>query len=493
MSTNLLERPSVLSQQNVDEEFNALAKNIGLTLGRFEWPDFNSPAGEIYGRSLSSIRRCGAFMVGKSLAETISSPEAAQARAEFFTSVEEGFGTDKELGGGLEVRDFDRRPVMNGKVMAKDFKTAISDMTHAGLICAEKTARGDLRFLPQLTRSRWDHQNALLVDEMVQGKTGYNMRLVASPFPKEAAASSGNEFWRDIGYVPHLDRGFVQMYLFNGTELIAGSLSFDGSNKDVLRQIFAKHGVEIPEDEVTDNWLKYAITANLDEAAAMRLATEIANQAGSGYQKNTNTVDVTREYKPLMDQAFNQSYIHLCESLYRKTQTSGVRGLINQLAAQAQSFNPRYRSALYDMQAKQSFNEDDSIVLHELLVYSTIEMMRALHLRKMDTEGTSVFNPAHMQNMNAEAFQNILSHYGAQGARNNRSYSACGLAIAAGGDSDSSVQEAFGGMLGEKKADNEADDKYGSLTFECPKGHTNTRPRNKLIEKCKTCGTSVKC
>jgi|AntRauTorckE6833_2_1112554.scaffolds.fasta_scaffold02645_4 hypothetical protein len=37
------------------------------------------------------------------------------------------------------------------------------------------------------------------------------------------------------------------------------------------------------------------------------------------------------------------------------------------------------------------------------------------------------------------------------------------------------------------------EDKYGSLEFTCRKGHTNTRPRNKLIERCKTCKESVRC
>ena len=37
------------------------------------------------------------------------------------------------------------------------------------------------------------------------------------------------------------------------------------------------------------------------------------------------------------------------------------------------------------------------------------------------------------------------------------------------------------------------EDKYGSLQFKCPKGHTNTRPRNQLISNCRTCGVSVKC
>lgn len=38
-----------------------------------------------------------------------------------------------------------------------------------------------------------------------------------------------------------------------------------------------------------------------------------------------------------------------------------------------------------------------------------------------------------------------------------------------------------------------SEDRYGSLTFKCPKGHTNIRPRDKLIPRCTTCGTSVKC
>ena len=36
-------------------------------------------------------------------------------------------------------------------------------------------------------------------------------------------------------------------------------------------------------------------------------------------------------------------------------------------------------------------------------------------------------------------------------------------------------------------------DKYGSLKFKCPKGHTNTRPHGVLIPNCKKCGISVKC
>lgn len=52
-------------------------------------------------------------------------------------------------------------------------------------------------------------------------------------------------------------------------------------------------------------------------------------------------------------------------------------------------------------------------------------------------------------------------------------------------DPDKVFDSIFGKSAGE--------DKHGSLTFKCQKGHINTRPRNQLIDKCKTCGISVKC
>ncbi|HVS58714.1 MAG TPA: hypothetical protein VHD60_03170 [Candidatus Saccharimonadales bacterium] len=454
----------------------------------------SAPETEIYGRSLSAIRRLGAFMIKKTAPETIASPEAAQAKAEFYTSVEEGFGTDMELGGGLEVRDFDERPIMNGRVMSKDLKTAISDMTRAGLLCAEETAQKDPRFLPQLTRSKWDHENALLVDKMARGETGYNTRIVISPFPEEAAARSGNAYWRKVGYVPHLKRGFVQLYFSVGREVITGSLSFDGSNKQQLREIFGRLGIPIPVGEVTDNWLKYALTGNFSVDEAKALATQIADTAGnSNYKKNTNTVDVAKRYRPLMERVFNESYIHICESLARGWQTEGARDLIYRFADQAHHFNERYQQALYKMRKnKNQFTDDDSIILHELLVYSTIEMMRALHLKSTEVSHDSNAMSAYLQAIEGSMFQSMLGGFGADGAMNNHIYSACGLEINAGSDENQlSPQSSFGGVDIDRFIEH---DEKGSRKFECPKCHkTNRRPLNKLIPNCVHCGADVSC
>ncbi|HVX48133.1 MAG TPA: hypothetical protein VHA05_02135 [Candidatus Saccharimonadales bacterium] len=427
----------------------------------FDWDyaesqfDERPPEGEIYGRSLSTVHRLGTFAVGKSQVEIVQSPEAAQAKAEFNTSVEEGFGTDVELGGGLEVRDFDFRPVVEGKVMSSDLKTAVSDMTEAGLKCAVKTAAKDRLFRPQLTRSEWDHENAKLVDSMARGETSYNMRIVASPFPEEAAAVSGDDYWRDIGYVPSLRRGFIQFYYVSEGGVTSGSLSFDGSDKRRLRELFSKYGVEIPEEEITDNWLKYPITATLPEDEAKKMALEIADEAGDPkYKKDANTVEVTNEHRALLETVFNDSYIHACESLALGYQTRDARELILRLADKAHHFNEKYKDSLYKMRVNGEFTDSDFIAIHELLVYSTIEMMRALHLNKKGNSDAGIvfYDPntisaEFLESLDPASFQTMLGGFGAEGAKNDRVYSACGLSISLG-ESDGAKenpQRAFGG------------------------------------------------
>jgi hypothetical protein len=202
-----------------------------------------------------------------------------------------------------------------------------------------------------------------------------------------------------------------------------------------------------------------------------------------------------------MDTVFNESYVHACESLARGYQTPGARDLIFQLADKAGSFNNRYARALYNMRAnEQIFTDDDMVVLHELLVYSTIEMMRALHIKKTDMHhnGDSAnrnnqINIAYLQSLNGDTFQNMLSGFGAQGAINNRTYSACGLSISLGENTGlgESPQNVFGGI----EKGRLPDDKFGSRYFDCPKcGKENERKKkNELMDTCKHCKGDVTC
>ena len=66
------------------------------------------------------------------------------------------------------------------------------------------------------------------------------------------------------------------------------------------------------------------------------------------------------------------------------------------------------------------------------------------------------------------------------------SFSGCGLKVGAENGINSQLEESgFGNKTDE--------DEYGSLNFKCTKGHTNTRPRGRLIDKCQSCNVSVRC
>lgn len=61
-------------------------------------------------------------------------------------------------------------------------------------------------------------------------------------------------------------------------------------------------------------------------------------------------------------------------------------------------------------------------------------------------------------------------------------FSGCGLSAGGGGQMG---EMGYGNLAGE--------DRFGPLAFDCPRGHLNIRPRNTLMESCKTCGCSLKC
>lgn len=72
--------------------------------------------------------------------------------------------------------------------------------------------------------------------------------------------------------------------------------------------------------------------------------------------------------------------------------------------------------------------------------------------------------------------------------RRGESFSGCGISAKMEGLSDITDQLNDAGF-GNKTEE----DEYGALEFKCRKGHSNTRPRGKLISHCQVCKDSVKC
>jgi hypothetical protein len=56
-----------------------------------------------------------------------------------------------------------------------------------------------------------------------------------------------------------------------------------------------------------------------------------------------------------------------------------------------------------------------------------------------------------------------------------------------------SAEDVFDAFFGTKPKPKAMSDKFGSLSFYCPNGHENERPRNKLVSHCQSCGVGVGC
>ncbi len=443
--TTTLERPK--SPEILDASFPDVQvlreDELGEVLASRNNVESNPVAHETYGRSLTTMRSVGECRARRRFAglgrrmfgwkmrhhDTLT-PAEQQGYVEFLTSVAEGYGTDRALGNSLEVRDFDELSVVNGLVMARDLSRAVSEMTGNGLICGYEEMLKNPWFAPQYVRSQWDHKNALSVDSMARRETWYNTRIIVSPYVEEAAEESGEDKWGHVGYVPHLRRGFVQLYhmLGNG-KVLTGSLSFDGSDKIRLLEIFNKHlGADIPEDTRTDDWLRYALTGVFTDRQAKEFAVALADLlTDEQYEKSSNTVDVTEQYGDLIQSAYSESYVFACESLVLGRQSRRMRKVIKKLHEHSQSFNSHYQEALKKLRRHPGvFNDADAAVIHELLVYSTIEMIRSLHQNNVSYDDA-------VRSMNgAEGFIGALSAYGATGAEEGRDYFACGLSISPG-------------------------------------------------------------
>lgn len=127
--------------------------------------------------------------------------------------------------------------------------------------------------------------------------------------------------------------------------------------------------------------------------------------------------------------------------------------------------------------------------LTQQAMYDHAALMQKRFREQKDSKVISLI--PHFQTVNNAALAEEARLAGLEAAQGGEVFSACGVTIQAEGDE--STESLLGSAGYGSKAESGGRDRYGSLKFKCPNGHVNERPRNKLIDNCKVCGTSVKC
>ncbi|MEK7626326.1 MAG: hypothetical protein AAB423_03185 [Patescibacteria group bacterium] len=423
-------------------------------------PNMNIPQPETYGLSLSALRRLGAITTQTVVDVEVLQAHETQVRDEFNSAVFEGLSSDESYGGVLQVTKFDTRKIIDGKVMSADLQSTVTELLENGLESSKQASRFDQRVVNQMVRDGNDLENAEQVELMLAGKTDYNTRIVVSLLPEEAIERDGEEFWKNIGYIPGKKTAYIQLYHYSSEgELVTGSLSVDMSDKTRWRNLFAKHGVEIPEDETTDNWLQYAITGEMSEEEAKEFALEIRREyEGRVVSENIDTVDTIEANQEAIDRVFEEMYLPIVDSLAIGEKTPEMKEIVDAFLANSQYFNSETRSDLMRASNKAGFTDSDAKLLHQLVIYSSIEMFRSSlegHSVQEVQQDMSEFAQMAVQ----ENLANVMALFALGGAKEGRTYSSCGRMIdfaemlkeLTGSQEDQTPQEVFGRGARRKK------------------------------------------
>lgn len=278
-----------------------------------------------------------------------------------------------------------------------------------------------------------------------------NTIIVRSDFPEEVR-QMGYSFG---GYDIERQQAYIRVLIRQNNRLCMYSQSLDGSDRDGLEAIGAYVGHSSQSGEL----LGQRIKLTLDEAEQDTLIDMLTDVYDTVLQQKTGI----KHYAGLPIRA-----TRLVDTLAFAKQQSDI---VN-YAVQLRSEGILSADKQYDLVAL-LYERYDSVSRGELLpVFEARNDIGHIMLQQQMIEQQS-----HDAGQRAQA----------QG----KTWNACGMTMSIpqqAGIEDKLGEAGYG--IGREKS---SEDKYGPLEFQCQKGHWNKRPRNKLIDNCKTCKIAVGC
>jgi hypothetical protein len=320
----------------------------------------------------------------------------------------------------------------DGKVMRKDFETGLQE--------ADSIAEVEPRLVFEVRRRRSEIDEHYDMRKMATGKLP-NTMVVVSDFPAELM-----NVQQDIGgYNVSRKQTMLRVIAWNEGTFKMFTQSLDGSDRAALERMYHKLGYLPREGELLGQRMHLELSADeqllLTDQLMHTYDTELQAQHGGNWYAGRrddiriNTYDFVRAQHDIVQLAMTQS---------------------------------RQGTADY------------------------VAIAEALRQRFEDNKR---LRPTHIIARHMNPFENLaaeLVRAGNAARVMGRVFSACGLTFNAASGASTSDQLAEAGYGNKSTAD---EDEKGPLTFKCKNGHTNRRPRGKLISQCrvKSCKDSVGC
>lgn len=188
--------------------------------------------------------------------------------------------------------------MVGGRLEAID-GTPLRQMLKNGLETAVKGAKEDSRYAFHAQRAQNDLFELDAVEAMMRGEANINTIISFSPFPHEALEEHGKGLLVTRGYQPDRKLSFLRIYQNAGDgRLQTSTISLDNSNLDGFRDIAAKYGVKIPDNETSDFFGQYLIglqeeraLANLEQELIVHYDTFLNSITGLNYYQGRASAD----------------------------------------------------------------------------------------------------------------------------------------------------------------------------------------------------------
>lgn len=450
---------------------------------------------EVYAASMHTLRMLGAA----SLSGVGAEGTHTLAFDDFITKISEMLQTDEDLGRELDMMRPKRFDYEDGRTRAAD-GTPMADIVQRGLQASREHPDARIR-MTQVERDAGDLLIARRVDELEIGKA----LLTASVEPKNELEGSDAKFWHERGYRKGV--AYLQVYWrVSQDQMWAGTLSVRGSDPEKLREVFARHGKNIPQGVDPNHFIRHYLEFDATNVDPEMVARDFRDE----YYKTAGVAVASEAIEAILDRGDNKEFVESMFEAYYPTLSRALVTGKNQPALQqfasdmlrhipVEKFRPEVYRQLMRVANSPRFDSEMGRVLDDVIPYAAKEHIRQSIAQKIDSpdEGakkpylpelysqpnTASLHPGHMQmsSMQQMAISGVM-----KGVTAGRGGGGCSGVNLSRENSELEIglgQGIYGGLK-EGESYPAGEDQFGPLKFKCTEGHDNERRRGQLLPEC---------
>jgi hypothetical protein len=438
------------------------------------------------------------------------------------TALTENMVTDEEYAEELVFGTPKVRKIVDGRVVSKTGRS-LYDVIETGAKHSKKLAEDDPTYQHQADRDEGDRLFMEVVDNLEVGEAAH----IVSMDPK-GWYETHPELCDSIGYREGMAIQHVA-YRSGEDTMMMWTYAIKQSDPEAIAQIYQEDfQTVVHPDTNPDLWSRYVHRAKMPEQWVAQIGPRTLEKhtklTGSSIQ-HYSVDEFMAENSEVIREVFDAYMPRIVRAVGTRENDAALQSLAQTiLSTTGEGLKEEVRHQLMRVANSPTFDDDSGRLMKVMIRYATLEKLRTkipAYKERIDRRSDSAgYSAASYQEATTYSFMpqvyaipeyqlHQLNRTIAQeisvGVAARRSVGGCsGISLSdSTGDRlrDDITKDPYNDMF--SRADNanledktiDDEDEYGPLVFECTEGHTNKRPRGKLIDKCQTrsCKGSVGC